>query len=412
MSKKRARRTAAFFLAMVLTCGSASNVMAAETGESSTEDIVMAEEQQESPIIESSEPTEEEEPLQESNTAVMEEAEENCDAGSDDPFENSSSPDEIDDAAKLLEETADDEASADGTVSQKQTGKEMSVKEAEQKADWEPYIEKAEYTLTVGNATEIRVFFKTDSKTDALADSIPEMSCSIEGLDHSQLECLNIVKTDGEGRYYKSVTITSEEQGAGSLIITVQNSKLTTSLTVSAEDSNKSVSENDYSAEEMEQGTDGRKLEDSEADIPSKAMEEKNLMASEEIVEDTISSLGASTAISAAQKAIDDARKVIAEGSFGFFKAVGADDCVDILENAREAAYTVKGDPDDATSLENMKTAIELIAEGNELRIKEGRRTNALMVTDILIDSGGILVGVLLASLIFKRFNARKQGRA
>ena len=36
----------------------------------------------------------------------------------------------------------------------------------------------------------------------------------------------------------------------------------------------------------------------------------------------------------------------------------------------------------------------------------------AFMVTDILIDSGGILVGVLLASLIFKRFNARKQGRA
>ena len=48
MSKKRARRTAALFLALVLTCGSASNVMAAEAGESSTEDIVMAEEQQES----------------------------------------------------------------------------------------------------------------------------------------------------------------------------------------------------------------------------------------------------------------------------------------------------------------------------------------------------------------------------
>ena len=36
----------------------------------------------------------------------------------------------------------------------------------------------------------------------------------------------------------------------------------------------------------------------------------------------------------------------------------------------------------------------------------------AFMVTDILIDSGGILVGVLLAALIFKRASTRNRNRA
>ena len=384
MSKERTIRAAAIFLAMILAFGNTSSVMAAEAGEASTEEIVITEETPESPMIESPDSMEAEESEEDSNTAVME-SEDNCDAVDDHFSEDNSSQDEDDASEKLIEETSDHKNMEDKTENQEQTTEEVFENEATQKADWEPYIENVEYALTVGNAVEIRVFFKTDSQMSASADSIPEMSCRIEGLDDAQLECPDVVKTDGDGRYYRFVTVTSEEQGTGSLIITVQNSKLTTSLTVSAEGSNKSVSENDYSAEEMEQGTDGRKSEDSEADIPSKALEKKDLMASEEKVEDTISSLGASTAISAAQKAIDDARKVIAEGSFGFFKAVGADDCVDILENAREAAYTVKGDPDDATSLENMKTAIELIAEGNELRIKEGRRTNALMVTDILM---------------------------
>ena len=81
-------------------------------------------------------------------------------------------------------------------------------------------------------------------------------------------------------------------------------------------------------------------------------------------------------AVDAAQKAYDEAKKAsdnaeaqIAKGSFGFFEEMGAAGSAGcILNNAPLKEYTEQGNEEDATSLENMKAALEWIKECNELR--------------------------------------------
>ncbi len=71
------------------------------------------------------------------------------------------------------------------------------------------------------------------------------------------------------------------------------------------------------------------------------------------------------------------------EGSFGFFEAVGAEEAITALNTAQYASSTVRGDPNDATSLTNMKAAFDLIRECNDLRRGEGK--GDLMVSDKLM---------------------------
>ena len=313
MSKKRIRRTATLLLIMVMTCGSTSNVLAADAGDASTDEYtIAADEQQESPGIENAASMEEDEPPQASDTAVMEEAEENCAAENNHCYEDNSSPikdkpenenedeNKDDNEERLMEEieeieeTADYEASEDERSNQNQAAQEMPVKEPEQNVDqqleWEPYLENTSYTLTVGNTFEIRVYFKTDSQIPASADSIPGMSCSIEGLTDAELACPDTVKTDGDGRYYRPIIVTAKEQGAGSVIITVGNSKLTANLLASEDDSKGPGPDNDYSKVNTESGTDSRKTDDPDAGASSNALDKKNHNASEEIAEDYINS--------------------------------------------------------------------------------------------------------------------------
>ncbi len=72
-----------------------------------------------------------------------------------------------------------------------------------------------------------------------------------------------------------------------------------------------------------------------------------------------------------------------AQGSFAFFEYVGADDALDVLNNAKYASSTVRGDSKDATSLENMKAAFKHIRRCNELRRAEG--LSELQVSDMLM---------------------------
>lgn len=89
----------------------------------------------------------------------------------------------------------------------------------------------------------------------------------------------------------------------------------------------------------------------------------------------------AETEVANAKKAVDEAAEKFNQGSFGFFKAMGSQAAIDILNNAQYASYTKKGDPNDATSLENMKVTFKWIREANRLRALEG--LPALKVTDL-----------------------------
>ena len=89
----------------------------------------------------------------------------------------------------------------------------------------------------------------------------------------------------------------------------------------------------------------------------------------------------AETEVANAKKAVDEAAEKFSQGSFGFFKAMGSQAAIDILKNAKYASYTKEGDPNDATSLENMKVTFKWIREANRLRALEGLAP--LKVTDL-----------------------------
>ena len=88
-------------------------------------------------------------------------------------------------------------------------------------------------------------------------------------------------------------------------------------------------------------------------------------------------SSSSTTSIAALQKAVDDAQAVIDKGSLGFFETYGYTEAVKYLKNSNSwttssyYSYTKLGATNDATSLANMKTAIEMIIYGNTLRKAE-----------------------------------------
>ena len=74
----------------------------------------------------------------------------------------------------------------------------------------------------------------------------------------------------------------------------------------------------------------------------------------------------------------------IQKGSLGFFESMGYDDAVEIInEGIHKHGSTNLGDPDDATSLENMKATLEFIKECNALRQQNG--LNELLVSGQLM---------------------------
>ncbi len=60
------------------------------------------------------------------------------------------------------------------------------------------------------------------------------------------------------------------------------------------------------------------------------------------------------------------------QGSYGFFKHSGSEKAVQILDNAKYKNLISYGLSGDATSLENMEKALDLIEKVNEIRTKEG----------------------------------------
>lgn len=87
--------------------------------------------------------------------------------------------------------------------------------------------------------------------------------------------------------------------------------------------------------------------------------------------------------VDAAQAAKAVADQKVQQGSFAFFETMGSSAAIQALTGSTYASRTVKGDPVDATSLENMKNSIQYMRECNELRARDG--LGALQVNDTMM---------------------------
>ncbi len=77
-----------------------------------------------------------------------------------------------------------------------------------------------------------------------------------------------------------------------------------------------------------------------------------------------------------AKETSEESSSKISAGSYAFFETMGSTEALDILNNCKYAGYNNKGDEKDATSLEHMKLAIELLDEYLEIRAQEGCTTD------------------------------------
>lgn len=87
----------------------------------------------------------------------------------------------------------------------------------------------------------------------------------------------------------------------------------------------------------------------------------------------------ADTAVTAAQQKVDEAQTKVdladaqlKQGAIGFFKAMGADSAIEIIQNCTYKDYTEIGNSLDATGLENMLAAIPYMKSINEYRKSVG----------------------------------------
>ena len=98
----------------------------------------------------------------------------------------------------------------------------------------------------------------------------------------------------------------------------------------------------------------------------------------------------ADAAVTAAQQKVDEAQAKLdsadaqlKQGAIGFFKAMGADSAIEIIQNCTHKDYTEVGNSLDATSLDNMLAAIPYMKSINEYRKSVG--LSELQVTYKLI---------------------------
>ena len=98
----------------------------------------------------------------------------------------------------------------------------------------------------------------------------------------------------------------------------------------------------------------------------------------------------ADASVTAAQQKVDEAQTKVdladaqlKQGAIGFFKAMGADSAIEIIQNCTHKGYTEVGNSLDATSLDNMLAAIPYMKSINEYRKSVG--LSELQVTYKLI---------------------------
>ena len=83
------------------------------------------------------------------------------------------------------------------------------------------------------------------------------------------------------------------------------------------------------------------------------------------------------------QTAYNEAQAQSRRGSYGFFQWAGSESAVKALDNAKYKNLIAYGTAGDATSLDNLEAALQLIDKVNEYRAKDG--LPALVVTDTMM---------------------------
>lgn len=121
-----------------------------------------------------------------------------------------------------------------------------------------------------------------------------------------------------------------------------------------------------------------------------KDAESAKAAADEELANAKTAKDTADAAVTAAQQKVDEAQAKLdsadaqlKQGAIGFFRAMGADDAVNIILNAKYAGKTEVGNSKDATSLDNMLNAIRWMKSVNDYRKSVG--LSELQVTYKLI---------------------------
>ena len=149
------------------------------------------------------------------------------------------------------------------------------------------------------------------------------------------------------------------------------------------------------------------------------AMTEKNL--ADKAVEDAKAEVeAAKNKMKLTPEEIQKAKEQWAKGSKGFFEKMKSDKALAQLESNFKAkgdtnpisSYTEIGNPEDATSLENMKLAIETMKEGNDLRVKGDNNfpsMPALKITDELMAIAQVNANY---SAVFSRGHSDNSGPA
>ena len=121
-----------------------------------------------------------------------------------------------------------------------------------------------------------------------------------------------------------------------------------------------------------------------------KDAESAKAAADEELANAKTAKDTADAAVTAAQQKVDEAQAKLdsadaqlKQGAIGFFKAMGADSAIEIIQNCTHKDYTEVGNSLDATSLDNMLAAIPYMKSINEYRKSVG--LSELQVTYKLI---------------------------
>lgn len=121
-----------------------------------------------------------------------------------------------------------------------------------------------------------------------------------------------------------------------------------------------------------------------------KDAESAKAAADEELANAKTAKDTADAAVTAAQQKVDEAQAKLdsadaqlKQGAIGFFRAMGADDAVNIILNAKYVGKTEVGNSKDATSLDNMLNAIRWMKSVNDYRKSVG--LSELQVTYKLI---------------------------
>ena len=122
-------------------------------------------------------------------------------------------------------------------------------------------------------------------------------------------------------------------------------------------------------------------VKDAESDKAAADVELANAKTAKDTADAAVTA--AQQKVDEAQAKLDSADAQLKQGAIGFFKAMGADSAIEIIQNCTHKDYTEVGNSLDATSLDNMLAAIPYMKSINEYRKSVG--LSELQVTYKLI---------------------------